>query len=55
VSLQDTVLNAAGDVGGESGDSYFPENLDGATHPEEKKEEVRVWVECLWWVTVWEG
>lgn len=39
VSLQDTVLNAAGDVGGESGDSYFPENLDGATHPEEKKEE----------------
>lgn len=42
VSLQDTVLNAAGDVGGESGDSYFPENLDGATHPEEKKEEVLV-------------
>lgn len=39
VSLQDTVLNAAGDVGGESGDSHFPENLDGATHPEEKKEE----------------
>uniref|UniRef100_A0A8C6I2R9 Spermatogenesis associated 13 n=1 Tax=Mus spicilegus TaxID=10103 RepID=A0A8C6I2R9_MUSSI len=39
VSLQDTVLNTAGDVGGESGDSYFPENLVGATHPEEKKEE----------------
>ncbi|XP_076787022.1 spermatogenesis-associated protein 13 isoform X3 [Arvicanthis niloticus] len=39
VSLQDTVLTTAGDVRGESGDSYLPSNLDGATNPEERKEE----------------
>ncbi|XP_031217489.1 spermatogenesis-associated protein 13 isoform X3 [Mastomys coucha] len=38
LSLQDTVLTA-GDVGGESGGSCFFTNLDGATHPEERKEE----------------
>lgn len=54
-SLHDTVLATAGDVGGEGGDSSFPANLDGAPNPEERKEEVRVWVESLWWVTVWEG
>lgn len=47
MSLQDAVPAAAGDVGGENSESSFPSNPDGATSPEERKEEVRVQVESL--------
>ncbi|CAH6829301.1 Spata13 [Phodopus roborovskii] len=40
VPLQDTVRTTAGDEGGESSDSHFPMNLNGAASPEERKEEV---------------
>ncbi|XP_075806369.1 spermatogenesis-associated protein 13 isoform X2 [Microtus pennsylvanicus] len=39
VSLQDAGRTAAGGEGGESSDSCLPVTLDGATNPEERKEE----------------
>lgn len=47
MSLQDAVPAAAGDAGGDNSESSFPSNPDGATNPEERKEEVRVQVESL--------